>query len=261
MHESADPLIGGAGLSASCASHRDVAPVALSQQPPLQQPASPTQQPYPPPQAPSSYYGGVQAGDGARTRRRGLQTRRARALLAPIALYPDSLLAQMLMASTYPLEIVQADRWLKANKSLKGAALTAELEKQSWDASVKSLVNFPDVLAMMSEKLDLTIKIGDAFIAQQVDVMNTVQILRNKAQAQGNLKNQRAAEDHRRIAARGIRPSSSGGPHNAGYQDRAGPAGRDLRPIVFANRGVRRVGVSFVSARRRITRPGMWHRT
>ena len=109
-------------------------------------------------------------------------------LLAPIALYPDSLLTQMLMASTYPLEIVQADRWAKEHKDLKDAALTAELEKQTWDPAVRSLVNFPEVLAMMSEKLDLTIKLGDAFIAQQADVMNTVQNLRAKAQAEGNLK-------------------------------------------------------------------------
>lgn len=108
-------------------------------------------------------------------------------MLAPIALYPDALLSQMLMAATYPLEIVQAERWLKANKNLKGDALAAELEKQTWDPSVKSLVNFPDVLAMMSEKLDLTMKIGDAMLAQQTDVLNTVQILRNKGQANGKL--------------------------------------------------------------------------
>ncbi len=88
-------------------------------------------------------------------------------VLAPIALYPDSLLAQVLMASTYPLEIVQADRWAKQNKDLKGEALTGALEKQNWDPSVKSLVNFPQVLAMMSEKLDWTQKLGDAFLAQQ----------------------------------------------------------------------------------------------
>ncbi len=87
-------------------------------------------------------------------------------LLAPIALYPDSLLAQIFMASTYPLEVVQADRWAKQNKDLKGDALTAALEKQPWDPSVKSLVNFPQVLAMMSEKLDWTQKLGDAFLAQ-----------------------------------------------------------------------------------------------
>src|SRR5262249_60404186 len=109
-------------------------------------------------------------------------------LLAPIALYPDSLLTQMLMASTYPLEVVQADRWAKAHKDLKDKALTDALEKEDWDASVKSLVNFPQVLAMMSEKLDLTTQIGDAFISQQADVMNTVQKLRAKAQKEGNLK-------------------------------------------------------------------------
>jgi len=109
-------------------------------------------------------------------------------LLAPIALYPDSLLSQILMASTYPLEVVQADRWAKQNKDLSGDALGAALEKQTWDPSVKSLVNFPQVLTMMSEKLDWTQKLGDAFLAQQKDVMGTVQKLRKKAQEQGNLK-------------------------------------------------------------------------
>jgi hypothetical protein len=109
-------------------------------------------------------------------------------ILAPIALYPDSLLSQVLMASTYPLEIVESDRWAKANAQLKGDALAKELEKQTWDASVKSLVNFPEVLGMMSEKLDITMKIGDAFIEDQTRVMNTVQSLRAKAQAAGNLQ-------------------------------------------------------------------------
>ena len=109
-------------------------------------------------------------------------------ILAPIALYPDSLLTQMLMASTYPLEVVQADRWAKQNKDVKGDVLTQALEAESWDPSVKSLVNFPPVLAMMSEKLDITVKIGDAFIGQQKQVMETVQALRAKAQETGNLK-------------------------------------------------------------------------
>ena len=109
-------------------------------------------------------------------------------LLAPIALYPDSLLTQVMMASTYPLEIVQADRWAKENKDKKGDALAKALEAQPWDPSVKSLVNFPDVLSMMSEKLDMTQKLGDAFLAQQKDVMDTIQNLRKKAEASGNLK-------------------------------------------------------------------------
>jgi hypothetical protein len=109
-------------------------------------------------------------------------------LVAPIALYPDELLAQILMASTYPLEVVQADRWVKANQGLKGEALTAALEKQNWDPSVKSLVQFPQVLDMLSQKLDWTQKLGDAFLEQQKDVMDTVQKLRAKAEAEGNLK-------------------------------------------------------------------------
>jgi Protein of unknown function (DUF3300) len=109
-------------------------------------------------------------------------------MLAPIALYPDSLLSQILMASTYPLEVVQAARWAKQNKDLKGDALTAALEKQEWDPSVKSLVNFPQILQMMNEKLDWTQKVGDAFLAQQKEVMDTIQRLRAKAYAEGNLK-------------------------------------------------------------------------
>jgi hypothetical protein len=109
-------------------------------------------------------------------------------IVAPIALYPDSLLSQILMASTYPLEVVQATRWAKQNEKLKGDALAAELEKQDWDPSVKSLVNFPEVLQMMNEKLDWTAKLGDAFLAQEKDVMGAVQKLRKKADTQGNLK-------------------------------------------------------------------------
>ncbi len=109
-------------------------------------------------------------------------------ILAPIALYPDSLVSQILMASTYPLEVIQADRFAKNNKNLKGEALTAALEKEKWDPSVKSLVNFPQVLDMMGQKLDWTQKLGDAFLAQQKDVLDTVQSLRAKAKAAGNLE-------------------------------------------------------------------------
>jgi hypothetical protein len=109
-------------------------------------------------------------------------------LVAPIALHPDPLISQILMASTYPLEVVQADRWAKQNASLKGDALTKALEAQDWDPSVRSLVNFPQVLTMMSEKLDWTQKLGDAFLAQEKAVLATIQSLRAKAQASGNLK-------------------------------------------------------------------------
>jgi hypothetical protein len=109
-------------------------------------------------------------------------------ILAPIALYPDSLLAQIFIASTYPLEVVQADRWASQNKSLKGDELNSALSKQPWDASVKALVPFTDVLSMMSQKLDWTQMVGDAFLAQQGDVMDTVQNLRKRASGAGNLK-------------------------------------------------------------------------
>ncbi|MHC5024200.1 MAG: DUF3300 domain-containing protein [Planctomycetota bacterium] len=109
-------------------------------------------------------------------------------ILAPVALYPDSLISQVFMASTYPLEVVQADRWVKKNSGLAGAQLEKALEAEDWDASVKSLTNFPDVLAMMSEDLDWTTSLGDAFIAQQDDVLASVQRLRARAMASGNLK-------------------------------------------------------------------------
>jgi hypothetical protein len=109
-------------------------------------------------------------------------------LVAPVALYPDALLAQVLMASTYPLEIVQAARWVKANPGLKDKALEDALQQQPWDPSVKSLAVFPQVLTMMNEKLDWTQKLGDAFLAQQPEVLATAQALRAKASAQGNLK-------------------------------------------------------------------------
>jgi Protein of unknown function (DUF3300) len=89
------------------------------------------------------------------------------ALVAPIALYPDTLLSLVLMASSYPLEIVQADRWVREHKNLKGDQLKAEVDKQAWDESVKSLVATPDVLSMMGKKLDWTMKLGDAVLAQQ----------------------------------------------------------------------------------------------
>ena len=110
-------------------------------------------------------------------------------LVAPIALYPDPLIAQILMAATYPLEVVEADRWLRipANAALKGDALTAALQRQPWDPSVKSLVPFPQLLRVMDSNLHWTEQLGDAFLAQQADVMDAVQRLRQRAQAAGSL--------------------------------------------------------------------------
>lgn len=109
-------------------------------------------------------------------------------LVAPIALYPDALVAQILMASTYPLEIVSAARWSKANPGVKDKALEDAMQKQTWDPSVKSLTAFPSVLAMLNDKLDMTQKLGDAFLGQQKDVMAAIQTLRAKADQAGNLK-------------------------------------------------------------------------
>jgi hypothetical protein len=108
-------------------------------------------------------------------------------LVAPIALYPDPLLAEVLMASAYPLDIVQAERWLAANKNLKGDQLKAAVDKQPWDDSIKSLVATPSVLEMMSTKLDWTQKLGDAVVAQQSDVMDAIQRLRARAQENNKL--------------------------------------------------------------------------
>ena len=110
-----------------------------------------------------------------------LKPEQLEALVAPIALYPDELLANVLAASTYPLEVVQADRWLKERKNLKGDALKKEVEKQAWDDSIKALTSTADVLTMMSDKLEWVKSLGDAVLAQQPDVMDAIQRLRTKA--------------------------------------------------------------------------------
>lgn len=120
-------------------------------------------------------------------------------MLAPVALYPDALLSQVLMASTYPLEVVQAARWSRANPHLKGQDAVRAVESRDWDPSVKSLVAFPQILAMMDQKLDWTERLGEAFMAQQEQVMDTVQHLRRRAEAAGNLR----SDDRARIMRHG----------------------------------------------------------
>lgn len=130
-------------------------------------------------------------------------------ILAPIALYPDSLLSQILMASTYPLEVVEAARWSRANANLVGEQAVKAVDERNWDPSVKSLVAFPRILAMMDEKLDWMERLGDAFLAQQSQVMNTVQNLRQKAYAAGNLKSNdqyRVEQQGRTIVVESPRP-------------------------------------------------------
>jgi hypothetical protein len=112
------------------------------------------------------------------------------AMLAPIALYPDELLTQTLMASTYPLQVVAAARWLEKdnNKDLKGDGLAKALESQNWDPSVKSLVPFPQVIAMMNDNLEWTQQLGYAVATQQAAVLDSIQRLRRQAQSAGSLK-------------------------------------------------------------------------
>lgn len=109
-------------------------------------------------------------------------------MLAPIALYPDALLSQVLIAATYPLEIIQADRWVRSNKDLKAEDALKFAENKDWDPSVKALVAFPDILKRMSEDVDWTQRLGDAFLNNEGDVMDAVQRLRKRAYASGNLE-------------------------------------------------------------------------
>ena len=108
-------------------------------------------------------------------------------LVAPIALYPDPLLGQILVASTYPLEVVEASQWLQRNKNLSGQALMDAAKQQPWDPSVQALVAVPDALAILNQDIRWTTDLGDAFLAQEADVMSAVQQMRARAQANGNL--------------------------------------------------------------------------
>jgi len=125
--------------------------------------------------------------DGYSESQAGYSEAQLDSLLAPIALYPDTLLSHVLIAATYPLEIVQADRWARAHPELSGEAAVNAVDDQNWDPSVKALVAFPELLARMSQDLDWTQQLGDAFLADEGRVMDHIQLLRNKAYAEGSL--------------------------------------------------------------------------
>src|SRR6266704_1701026 len=110
-------------------------------------------------------------------------------LVAPIALYPDALAAQILAASTYPTEIVEADRWMQSHSNLKGEELANVVDKQPWDPSVKALTQFPSVLENMDKNLSWTSSLGDAYVSQPQDVTEAVQTLRQQARSAGHLSN------------------------------------------------------------------------
>src|SRR5215813_9221095 len=109
-------------------------------------------------------------------------------LVAPVALYPDPLLAQLLAASTYPLEHIQLPQWLSKNKNLKDKALADAVAKQAWDASVQAMAGLPDVVKRLTDDIQWTTDLGNAFLAQQADVMSAVQRMRKKAQDKGTLQ-------------------------------------------------------------------------
>jgi hypothetical protein len=130
-------------------------------------------------------------------------------MLAPIALYPDALLAQLLVAATYPDDVADAARWAQQNRNLTGDTLNDAVDQQDWDLSVKALVPFPQVLAMMADKPGWTQDVGDAFLSQQDQVMDTIQNLRSKARAQGNLRDtseQRVVDEENTIQIEPVNP-------------------------------------------------------
>jgi Protein of unknown function (DUF3300) len=116
-----------------------------------------------------------------------LSTQELQQLVAPIALYPDALVAQILAASTYPAEIVEADRWMQSHPNVKGEELAKDVDKQTWDPSVKALTQFPSVLENMDKNLSWTSSLGDAYANQQQDVTDSVQTMRQQAQKAGHL--------------------------------------------------------------------------
>jgi Protein of unknown function (DUF3300) len=120
-------------------------------------------------------------------------------LVAPIALYPDALVAQILAASTYPAEIVEADRWMQSHSNLKGEELAKEVDKQPWDPSVKALAQFPSVLENMDKNLSWASSLGDAYANQEQDVTNAVQTLRQQAQNAGHLN----SNEQEKVTAQG----------------------------------------------------------
>ena len=140
-------------------------------------------------------------------------------LVAPIALYPDALLSQVLMASAYPLEVVAAARWAQANPGVTGNALEGAVRKQSWDPSVKALTAVPQTLQMMNDKLDWTRDLGDAFLAQQEDVLDAVQRLRQRADNAGNLK----TTEQQRVVKTAV-PAEGAPPAETAPQSSAAPA-------------------------------------
>src|ERR1700733_15217353 len=150
-----------------------------------QEPASP---PSPPAQTDAQPPAQTEAPPPEQPQNAQLTEQQLEQLLAPIALYPDALVAQILAASAYPTQIVEAERFLQQSPDLKGADLGKAVDGQDWDPSVKALTQFPTVLADMDKNLSWTSELGDANLNQQADLMGAVQFMRQKAEQAGNLK-------------------------------------------------------------------------
>ena len=150
-------------------------------------------------------------------------------LVAPIALYPDDLLSQVLMASTYPLEVVEAARWSRDNPNVTGKALEDAMQKQEWDPSVKALTAVPQTLQMMNDRLAWMQDLGDAFLAQQTDVLDAVQRLRARADKTGNLKS--TSQQTVRKVNRPANVSAAGGAPATAYEIAPATAGEYYVPI------------------------------
>src|SRR6476659_4252201 len=150
-----------------------------------QQPAYPQTQAYPQQGVPQQAYPQQQAlpYDAQGQPAQLLPQEQLENLVSPIALYPDALLSQILVAATYPIEVVEVGQWLQQNRNLQGQNLVAAASQQNWDASIQALVAFPDVVSRMNSDIRWVTDLGNAFLAQQGDVMNAIQVLRQQAQA------------------------------------------------------------------------------
>src|SRR6266699_6750853 len=134
-----------------------------------------------------SYTSASQSGQQPQGPASGQTPQELQQLVAPIALYPDALVAQILAASTYPTEIVEADRWMQSHSNVKGEELAKEVDKQPWDPSIKALTQFPSVLENMDKNISWTSSLGDAYANQQQDVTDAVQAMRQQARKAGHL--------------------------------------------------------------------------
>ncbi len=173
------------GCSRGDESHTSPSPSATTEQP---TPAAPTAAAAPTTAVPTTGVPSAPANQTPGSAPGAASAQELQELVSPIALYPDLLVAQILAGSTYPTQVVEAARWIQQNPNLTGNALAAQVNQQPWDPSIKSLTQFPSVLQTMNDSLAWTSALGEAYYNQPADVMNAIQILRNKAMEAGNLK-------------------------------------------------------------------------